>query len=140
MIRKIYSKKDPKLLLHIIYTYNPASKITEKKVYEISEPEHFLQAIHIEAPENTCIKPHFHNKQNRLTEASHEGLLVFRGSIELSIFDIDNSLVEKITLKEGDCYILVNGGHSIRTLEPSKLFEFKNGPFIGSDNERTYFS
>ena len=138
MIKKIYSKVDPSVLLHIIYKNDMGSEgIKEIKHHVITEQVHFLQVIGFEMPAGSIVKPHRHNIQERKTDQTHEALFVFRGSIELSIYDLDNSLVEKHVLKEGDCYVLINGGHNIKTLEPSRLFEFKNGPYNGSEKDKT---
>lgn len=141
MLRKIYSKRDPSILLHIIHTYEPhEGPITSIKKQPIADAEHFLQALSFELPAETVIKAHGHNLQQRKTTHTHEALVVFKGSIELSIYDIDKSLLEKQVLKPGDCYMIVNGGHSLRALVPSTVFEFKNGPYTGPENDKTYFN
>ena len=57
-----------------------------------------------------------------------------------TIYDIDKSLVEKTILNEGDCYMIVNGGHCIKTLSDAQLFEFKNGPYYGPEKDKTEIS
>lgn len=137
MIRKIYSKVDPAVLLHTIYTHEPSGEGTKSL---LTEPTHFLQAVSFSMPVGAESKPHTHNAQERVTSHTHEALLVFRGSIELSIYDVDNTFVEKMKLNEGDCYIIFAGGHSIKALTPAHLFEFKNGPYNGPEKDRTFLS
>ncbi len=137
----IYSKIDPAVLLHIIHRHEENKDpiaLTRKEA--LSNSEHYLQAMYLEIPAETIVKPHKHNAQERHTHQTHEGLLVFRGSIELSIYDMDNSFVEKHILQEGDFYMIINGGHSIKTLAPSQLFEFKNGPYYGPEKDKSDIS
>lgn len=140
MIRKIYSKVDPAVLLHTIYTHEQTSVSHEAVKSHLTEPSHFLQAVSFSMPSGAESKPHTHNAQERVTNRTHEALLVFKGSIELSIYDIDNALVERVTLNEGDCYVIFAGGHSIKALTPAHLFEFKNGPYNGPEKDRTFIN
>ncbi|MEK6858807.1 MAG: hypothetical protein AABX53_02765 [Nanoarchaeota archaeon] len=137
MIRKIYSKVDPAVLLHTVYTHEPSEQGTKSR---LTESTHFLQAVSFSMPAGAESRPHKHNAQERVTSHTHEALLVFKGSIELSIYDVDNTFLEKINLNEGDCYIIFAGGHSIRALTPAHLFEFKNGPYNGPDQDRTFLN
>jgi len=140
MIRKIYSKIDHSMLLHVVYVHEADKEDIEKKINQaVSEPEHFLQVAAFKMPLDATVKPHAHNPQKRQTDATHEALLVFKGSIELSVYDTDKRLVETLVLNEGDCYVILNGGHGIKALTPARLFEFKNGPYNGPEKDRTYF-
>ena len=141
MINKIYSKINPSVLLHVIYkNESELESVKETKRHVISEPDHFLQAMMLEMPEGSSSKPHMHNNHVKQTDQTHEALLVLKGAIELSIYDIDKSLVEKTILNEGDCYMIVNGGHCIKTLSDAQLFEFKNGPYYGPEKDKTEIS
>ena len=126
--------------MHIIYTRDASLQISEKTAYApITDPNYFLQAMSIDLPSETEVKAHKHNPQERDTTHTHEATFIFKGKVALSIYDTDNTFVEKVILKEGDCSIIINGGHSFKTLEPTSLFEFKNGPYFGPEKDRTYF-
>lgn len=138
MIKKIYSKLEPSLLLNIIHVNEPSQgKIEKIERSGITEPGHFLQAMSFKLPADTEVKAHKHNPQERETSQTHEACLVLDGSIELSVYDKDNSLVEKTILNGGDCAVLINGGHSIKALAETTLFEFKNGPYNGPEKDKT---
>lgn len=139
-IKKIYSKVDPSVLLHVVYKHSKKERVESKKFSEISHQDHFLQAIAVDMPANIVVKPHAHNLQKRESSTTHEALVLLSGSVELSVFDIDKSLVEKMNLDSGDCYMIVNGGHSIRTLTDAQFIEFKNGPYTGPEKDKTYFN
>lgn len=139
MIKRVYSKIDNKVILNIIYKLESESAdASNVKRTEISDQNHAIQAMKFEIPADTEIKAHKHNPQNRVTESTHEAALIFNGSVEISIFDIDNSFVEKTILGPGDCSIIINGGHSFRFLEKTTLFEFKNGPYNGPEKDKTF--
>ena len=107
MIKKVYSKIDPFILLNVIFFNKKSEKITEVKRQEITPEENFLQALLIEMPKGTTIKPHKHNSQERKTDKTSECALIFKGSVELSIYDLDNSFIEKVTLNAGDCSVII---------------------------------
>jgi hypothetical protein len=136
MISKIYSRVDPSIILHIIYQRDIEAKPGPDS---ITDSANFLQAIAFNLPSGYEGKRHKHNHWERKTDSTHEALLVFKGSIELFIYDIDESFVEKKTLNEGDCYVIINGGHSIKSLVPSQVYEFKNGPYGGPEKDKTLF-
>lgn len=117
-----------------------AEKITEVKKQPIADAHHSLQAMYFEMPVGSEGKPHKHNAHKRTTTQTHEALVILKGSIELSIYDIDHSFVEKHILHEGDCYLLINGGHNIKILSDAQFFEFKNGPYYGPERDRTNLS
>lgn len=62
------------------------------------------------------------------------------GSIEATFFDIDKSKLYKTILRKGDISVLFNGGHSFKSLtNNTKIFEIKNGPYLGSHKEKDNF-
>jgi len=86
----------------------------------------------------TEVLPHFHNKFKRVTKSTVECWVVFSGSIESEIYDVDQNYLSTIQVGSGDCLILFAGGHSLRTTDTDTVFfEFKNGPYLGSDRDKT---
>jgi len=134
MIKNIYSLKNPRKILNIIYHQEiKKGALTKVERTTITESKNYLQAMHIKLPTGTEIAPHKHIIIKRKTTRTHEGLIVLEGSIELTIFDIDKKLVRKEILTKGDFTILINGGHSLKVLKHASVFEFKNGPYLGKD-------
>lgn len=134
---QIYSKKEPSRLLHLIFRFNQGN-IDKLVRNEVTPSSTFLQAMCFEIPKDMYFKAHKHNLQERQTAQTHEAFFIFRGAIELSIFDIDNALLEKTILREGDCSVIIDGAHSFKALEPTVLYEFKNGPYYGPEKDKTY--
>jgi cupin fold WbuC family metalloprotein len=140
MIRKVCSLKKPTRVLNIIYR----PEITKGKLKKIermslTEEINSIQAMHIKLPKGTEIEQHKHKAVKRVTFRTNEGLLVLKGKVELSIFDTDKGLIEKVMLYPGDITILIDGGHSFKVLQHASVFEFKNGPYLGSKRDKVNF-
>ena len=62
------------------------------------------------------------------------------GKLKVSFYDIDNSKVFDDILQSGDISILFHGGHSFEPLtKNTKIFEIKNGPYMGPKKEKVNF-
>ena len=63
-----------------------------------------------------------------------------KGAIEARIFDLDLVPVETLTVKQGEMLILLESAHGYTILEEdTTVLEFKNGPFLGADKDKTKF-
>jgi len=133
-MREIYSKIDSKRLVSVV---KRKKDITSGR-QDLTDVERELQVAACNVKEGIITKPHRHLPQKRLTEKTHESIVVVKGKVESIIYDIDNKTVlEKVELGEGDCLIALDGGHSHTSLEENTLFyEFKNGPYHGVEKDR----
>lgn len=83
------------------------------------------------------VKPHSHLKLERQTTSTAESWVVMRGSVQASLFDVDDTLIESVLLEEGDCMVFLNGGHGLKAgSEGAVVYEFKNGPYYGVDLDK----
>lgn len=106
----------------------------------LTEPDKIIQASLINMSRFESVPNHRHLPIERHTTGTGEGWLVLNGSFEVEIFDINQSRLGKYLLKKYDMILMFNGGHSLHaTKKNSILFEFKNGPFKGSDSDKIYF-
>lgn len=136
---EIYSRKEKEKLIHIVFKFNDG--ISEEVVRnEITPTNTFLQAMCFQIPANQEFKAHKHNRIERSSNITHEAFLILKGSIELSIFDVDNTFLDKFILREGDCSIIIEGGHSFKSLEDTILYEFKNGPYFGREKDKEFIT
>ena len=85
------------------------------------------------------IDPHVHHDIERHIVGTMEVLLVVEGRCELDIYDADRALVATAGMAKGDIVLLVSGGHGIRVLDDTVLFEVKQGPY-GGLHEKERFS
>ena len=87
----------------------------------------------------TFVPPHRHNLLERTTTSTTESWVVFSGSIECNLYDLDGEKLLTRTLACGDCVILFNGGHSLRVIDnDTRMLEFKNGPYLGQTKDKEF--
>ncbi len=95
-----------------------------------------LQALTIKHKAGAIITSHVHRPMARRTVILQECLVVVRGCVRVDLFAETHSVVKRVTLRPGDLFITVTGGHAITFLKPSAVYEIKNGPFV---NDRVNF-
>ena len=84
--------------------------------------------------------PHIHKKVPRCSDYTQEAVLVIRGSFLVSVFDLDFKYLNEITLNTGDLLVSLRGGHSYEGRDSeSVVLEFKNGPYVGAEQDRLQF-
>jgi len=129
----IYSKVKPNQLLHA--TAN-ALEVDTNRV-DISSPDEFLQASIVPLSLGKVIPPHIHELRHAPSSEStitQESWVVVRGSIRITLFDLDRTFLYEGDLLPGCVLVTYNGGHSLECLEKDTvILEFKNGPYLGRD-------
>lgn len=136
-MEKIYSKKNPDVLLHIVFRLQDFNK-PRVEISDMADP---LQCLAIRANEGDSFGAHHHLLKIRLEtyEKTQECMVVIRGLIECSLYDTDNSFLDNIVLKEGDALYTIDGGHGFVVLEDNScMLEFKSGPYTGRKNDKVY--
>jgi len=131
---KIYSKIDNKIKIGEIIK----SKDLRLGTNFFTENNDYLQVGSVVNSEEFIVKPHFHTKNKRLIEKTQEVWILIKGKLNISFFDIDNSLLFSDIINDGDISILYNGGHSMKKKSKQMiLYEVKNGPFNFSFDDKT---
>ena len=83
---------------------------------------------------------HIHNAVKREINRTYEVLYVKKGTIKAQIYDLDENLVEELTVNTGDTLILLESGHGYEIIEDNtKVLEIKNGPYLGAEIDRRRF-
>ena len=122
----IYSKKNKKKILGIIFRYK---KISKNRI-NISPVNEFIQASTQKLTKDDIVRPHIHLKNKRVTASTQEIWLVLRGKLSIKIYDIDKKQIKSLFLNKGDMYILFRGGHSLKVIaNNTEFYEIKNGPY-----------
>lgn len=138
-MEKIYSRAQPDLLLYVIFRFRDFDRPRN----EILEVYNFLQCVGIRENAGYVFKPHKHIEKEiiREHEKTQEGLVVIRGVIECSLYDIDDVLLTKTTIKEGDACFILHGGHGFTVLEDfTCMFEFKSCPYQGQVRDKVFIN
>ena len=78
-----------------------------------------------------------HQKQERRIHSTNEVLVLQKGKMTITIYDLDLNKIQDVTLESGDMVVLFDGGHEINIDEDSNFIEVKQGPYIeGQDKTR----
>lgn len=135
-MEKIYSKKEPNKLLHIIQRLDD---IKEPRVDLIPE-EQFIQCSTLKMEKGKTFKPHKHIWKNRTRDViAQESWIVIKGSVKCIFYDIDNNIIAEPILKEGDASFTLYGGHTYEILEDNTLvYEYKTGPYEGQKLDKVF--
>lgn len=139
-MKHIYSKIDPSILLHMVLRLDEA-KIQPEQRIDIIKPDNFLQCSCLKMKTGTTFKPHKHiEKEKHYTnQIAQESWVVLQGSVKCIFYDIDDTIIEEIILKTGDCSFTLKGGHNYYILEDDTIvYEYKTGPYEGQKLDKVF--
>lgn len=105
------------------------SKVTTGSV-PITSPDQPLQIVTLKHKKGGYLKAHTHIPKERKTQRLQECIFVKKGRIKIDLYTTDKRYVRSLFLKEGQIFLLVEGGYGIHIVEDCEMFEFKNGPFV----------
>ena len=133
-MRKIYSKVQPGVLLHVV---NTRQDIGTRQ--DMCPPEQFLQMACFRLDNSKTFKPHKHIPKEVEHNITQESWIVVRGSVRAILYDLDDTIVEEVDLMQGDCSITFRGGHNYLCLENNTLiYEAKTGPYLGIESDKEF--
>ena len=125
----IQSKVKPEVILHKIIRKNDIQSI---RTNEICDTE-FLQLATMRLPAGTTFSPHHHLyiETPRNYRIAQEAWVVISGNVEVTYYDLDNTVIHTDVLTPGDCSVTLYGGHNYRAMDEAIVYEFKTGPYEG---------
>lgn len=134
-MEKIYSKIDPLILLHII---DRADDIDSARKNVVGDNE-FLQLATMQLDSGHTFKAHKHIVHEKTTDIAQESWVIIKGSVKCVLYDLDDSIIAEPILYPGDCSITLRGGHNYVILEDgTKIREYKTGPYLGQELDKTF--
>ena len=135
-MEKIYSKKEPEKLLHIIVRKEDIKPGREDIVSE----ENFIRCSILNMDKGKTFKPHKHIWKERTRNViAQESWIVLQGSVKCIFYDIDDAIVAEPILYPGDASFTLEGGHNYLILEDNTLvYEYKTGPYEGQALDKTF--
>jgi len=135
-MKKIYSKIEPDKLLHIIVR---KEDLKPGRTEVVSE-EHFIQCALLNMENGKTFQPHKHIwKSGEKQCIAQESWVVISGSVEVIMYDLDDTIIETPILYPGDASFTLEGGHTYRILEDDTLvYEYKTGPYKGQENDKRF--
>lgn len=133
---KIFSNKDPNLLLHVI---NRLSNIEGRT--EIIPNNNFIQCSTLKMQNGKTFPPHKHIKKERSykEQIAQESWIVVRGKVRCILYDIDDTIIATPILEAGDASFTLFGGHTYEILEDDTIvYEYKTGPYEGQKLDKEF--
>ena len=134
---KIYSKKQPDLLLHIVNRYDDIKGRTE-----IIPENNFLQCASLVLQKNKQFPAHYHIKKDRhyKEQIAQESWIVIKGKVKCILYDIDNTtILATPVLEAGDASYTLYGAHTYEILEDDTVvYEYKTGPYEGQELDKRF--
>jgi hypothetical protein len=80
--------------------------------------------------------PHYHKPITRTISDLQQMFVVQRGVVAVQLFADDGSFLKEIVLRAGDAIVLIHGVHAIRVIEDMQCISVKQGPFLGTENDK----
>lgn len=103
------------------------------------ENNNFQIGIH-SRPKSLKLPPHIHKiDKNIKIDSVQEMLYLVSGKIRVNLYSRTGGVFSKKILTPGDSILLISEGHGVDFLEDSRIFEVKQGPYMGALNAKIYF-
>lgn len=118
--------------LHMVYS--PSFKGRTNIVDE----SNLLQVAEINLDADKTFPAHKHLPTKRETVGTSEMWIVMEGFIKAYYYDLDDSLLEEVSLSPGDITITIKGGHTYKSLSRCRAYEIKNGPYMGIEKDKEF--
>jgi hypothetical protein len=101
-----------------------------------SPPESSFQFGLLAHPAGFVEAPHYHNPITRTISDLQQMFVVQFGVVAVQIFNDDAELIREVILYPGDAIVLIHGVHAIRVIEDMQCISVKQGPFLGTENDK----
>lgn len=135
-MEKIYSKIEPKTLLHLINRLDDINGRTD-----VAPVDEFLQLATLKMQKGQTFKAHKHIVFEKLTNMAQESWIVVKGSVKCIFYDLDETIIAEPILNPGDCSMTFRGGHNYLILEDDTIvYEYKTGPYLGQELDKVFLS
>ena len=136
IMHKIYSQIDPVKHLHTVFRFYEIDGRNE-----IADEHQFLQLATLRMEKGKTFRPHQHIWKPTPVEKiiAQESWVVIKGSVECSFYDTDGTLLETVVIRQGDCSMTFEGGHTYLILEDDTVvYEYKTGPYQGQAMDKVF--
>jgi len=80
--------------------------------------------------------PHYHKPFPREVTDLQQMFVMQRGRVVVELYSDDGELLREIELNAGDAIVLIHGVHALRALEDFQAVSVKQGPFLGTENDK----
>lgn len=121
-------------IIALIFRHN----LKAEGVKFLTPNDYSLQLGLIEHPKNKQIRPHRHPDIRYKVNTTQEFIYLEKGAVEATFYDLKWKVIKKVVLQAKDFILCVSGGHSFRTLKPTRMIEIKQGPYPGDKKAKIF--
>lgn len=82
--------------------------------------------------------PHYHKPITRTLNDLQQMFVVQRGVVAVQLYSDEGELLREIVMHPGDAIVLIHGVHAIRVIEDMQCISVKQGPFLGTENDKIF--
>jgi hypothetical protein len=130
--QEIYDKKNLLVVVLRAGEYPPGTKF-------YSREKDYLQAGTWNHSKGHRIKAHSHRIFKRTSLKTQEIVFLLTGKMRSNIYDKKGKFLTRVILKPKDIIIYLDGGHDFEILEnKTRVFEVKNGPYLGVEKDKKF--
>lgn len=112
------------------------SQIRVEETVFFSQPESSFQFGLLAHHAGFVEPPHYHKAVTRTILDLQQMFVVQRGVVSVELYDDGGQLLQDIILYAGDAIVLIQGVHAIRVIEDMQCISVKQGPFLGTENDK----
>ncbi|HME89203.1 MAG TPA: hypothetical protein VKE30_08350 [Chthoniobacterales bacterium] len=80
--------------------------------------------------------PHYHKPFPREVTDLQQMFVMQRGRVIIELYSDGGELLREVELSAGDAIVLIHGVHALRVLEDFQAVSVKQGPFLGTENDK----
>jgi hypothetical protein len=80
--------------------------------------------------------PHYHRPVTRTINDLQQMFVVQRGVVAVQLYGDDGELLREVVMNPGDAIVLIHGIHAIRVIEDMQCISVKQGPFLGTEQDK----
>jgi len=80
--------------------------------------------------------PHYHKPVTRSINDLQQMFVVQKGIVAVRLFTDEGRLLREIVMRPGDAIALIHGVHAIRVIEDMQCISVKQGPFLGTEQDK----
>jgi hypothetical protein len=82
--------------------------------------------------------PHYHKPITRTITDLQQMFVVQRGVVAVELYSENGDLLREVVLRPGDGIVLIHGSHAIRVVEDMQCISVKQGPFLGTEQDKVF--
>ncbi len=106
----------------------------------ITPDEMFVQVGSWWYDKGKVLDKHVHKDFDRVAKRTQECVYVRKGSMKVTLYKEDLSMLDTFILNQGDLAVFAYGGHGYEILEnDTQIIESKNGPFLDVETDKLKF-